>query len=33
LKARNGDTRMSFFKARFENMEVDEMETPPTDKK
>tara|TARA_R110001592_G_scaffold34077_3_gene117367 strand:- start:671 stop:1624 length:954 start_codon:yes stop_codon:yes gene_type:complete len=29
LKARNGDTRMSFFKAAFENMEIHEMETPP----
>lgn len=29
LKARNGDTRMSFFKAHFEKMEVDEMDTPP----
>jgi replicative DNA helicase len=29
LKARNGDTRMSFFKAKFEKMEIDEMDTPP----
>lgn len=30
LKARNGDTRMSFFKAAFEKMEIHEMETPLT---
>jgi len=29
LKARNGDTRMSFFKAEFEKMEISEMDTPP----
>ena len=29
LKARNGDTRMSFFKAAFETMEIHEMDTPP----
>ncbi|MBE18150.1 MAG: hypothetical protein CMH79_05260, partial [Nitrospinae bacterium] len=29
LKARNGDARMSFFKAHFEKMEVAEMDTPP----
>ena len=29
LKARNGDTRMSFFKAQFEKMEIEEMDTPP----
>ena len=29
LKARNGDTRMSFYKAQFEKMEVAEMSTPP----
>ena len=29
LKARNGDTRMSFFKAKFEKMEIEEMDTPP----
>tara|TARA_R110002020_G_scaffold335596_1_gene550763 strand:+ start:5320 stop:6276 length:957 start_codon:yes stop_codon:yes gene_type:complete len=29
LKARNGDARMSFFKAKFENMEIAEMATPP----
>jgi len=29
LKARNGDTRMSFFKALFERMEIQEMDTPP----
>lgn len=28
LKARNGDTRMSFFKAMFEKMEIAEMATP-----
>jgi replicative DNA helicase len=31
LKARNGDTRMSFFKAYFERMEIAEMQTPPTE--
>lgn len=30
LKARNGDARMSFFKAEFETMEVSEMPTPQT---
>ncbi len=30
LKARNGDARMSFFKAEFETMEVSEMLTPQT---
>jgi hypothetical protein len=30
LKARNGDTRMSFFKANFERMEISEMPTPQT---
>lgn len=29
IKCRNGDTRMSFFKAEFERMQVSEMETPP----
>ena len=29
LKARNGDARMSFFKAAFERMEIEEMDTPP----
>ena len=29
LKARNGDTRMSFFKAEFERMQISEMDTPP----
>ena len=29
LKARNGDTRMSFFKAQFERMQITEMDTPP----
>ena len=28
LKARNGDTRMSFFKAKFESMQIEEMPTP-----
>jgi len=28
LKARNGDARMSFFKAAFERMEIEEMNTP-----
>jgi len=28
LKARNGDARMSFFKAEFERMEISEMDTP-----
>ena len=28
LKARNGDSRMSFFKAEFEKMEISEMATP-----
>ncbi len=30
LKARNGDVRMSFFKAEFERMRVSEMATPAT---
>lgn len=30
LKCRNGDTRMSFFKAAFGVMEIHEMDTPPT---
>jgi len=29
LKARNGDARMSFFRAAFEKMEIEEMDTPP----
>ena len=29
LKARNGDTRMSFFRAKFEQMQIAEMDTPP----
>jgi hypothetical protein len=29
LKCRNGDARMSFFKAEFERMKIVEMETPP----
>ena len=28
LKARNGDARMSFFRAEFEQMKVSEMQTP-----
>tara|TARA_R110002051_G_scaffold294404_1_gene359673 strand:- start:873 stop:1829 length:957 start_codon:yes stop_codon:yes gene_type:complete len=28
LKARNGDARMSFFKAKFEQMQIEEMDTP-----
>tara|TARA_R110000772_G_scaffold160585_2_gene271715 strand:+ start:4563 stop:5516 length:954 start_codon:yes stop_codon:yes gene_type:complete len=31
LKARNGDTRMSFFKAVFEEMRIEEMNTPQQD--
>ena len=30
LKARNGDTRMSFFKGEFEKMQISEMPTPQT---
>jgi len=30
LKARNGDVRLSFFKAEFEKMRISEMDTPPT---
>ena len=33
LKARNGDTRMSFFKAMFEKMEIAEMPTPPQEER
>ena len=33
LKARNGDTRMSFFKAAFEKMEIHEMDTPPQEQR
>ena len=33
LKARNGDTRMSFFKAMFEKMEIAEMKTPAMDER
>tara|TARA_R110002153_G_scaffold34900_2_gene103938 strand:+ start:1930 stop:2943 length:1014 start_codon:yes stop_codon:yes gene_type:complete len=33
LKCRNGDTRMSFFEALFHRMEIQEMETPPTQQK
>ena len=33
LKCRNGDTRMSFFKAEFERMQISEMPTPPTQDK
>lgn len=30
LKCRNGDTRMSFFRAEFEKMQISEIPTPPT---
>jgi replicative DNA helicase len=30
IKARNGDTRMSFMRAEFDKMQVSEMDTPPT---
>jgi hypothetical protein len=33
LKCRNGDTRMSFFKAEFEKMKITEMPTPATQEK
>lgn len=33
LKCRNGDTRMSFFKAEFKKMQITEMPTPPTQEK
>jgi replicative DNA helicase len=33
LKCRNGDTRMSFFKAEFHKMEISELETPPLGEK
>jgi replicative DNA helicase len=33
LKCRNGDTRMSFFKAQFDSMRIDEMPTPPQQKR
>lgn len=33
LKCRNGDTRMSFFKAEFTKMKVSEIATPPTQEK
>ena len=33
LKARNGDTRMSFFKAQFEKMQIIEMDTPPQEQR
>lgn len=33
LKCRNGDTRMSFFKAEFSKMRISEMPTPPTQEK
>jgi len=29
LKVRNGDTRLSFFRAEFHNMEIGDMDTPP----
>ena len=33
LKARNGDTRMSFFKAEFERMQISEMDTQPQEQR
>jgi len=33
LKCRNGDARMSFFKAEFERMRISEMPTPPQQEK
>lgn len=33
LKCRNGDTRMSFFKAEFEKMRISEISTPPVQEK
>jgi replicative DNA helicase len=33
LKCRNGDNRMSFFKAEFERMRISEMQTPPQQEK
>ena len=33
LKCRNGDNRMSFFKAEFEKMQIVEADTPPTQEK
>ena len=33
LKCRNGDTRMSFFKAEFHKMQITEMSTPPQQEK
>ena len=33
LKARNGDARMSFFRAKFEQMQIEEMPTPRINKK
>jgi hypothetical protein len=33
LKCRNGNTRMSFFKAEFEKMKIVEMQTPATQEK
>jgi replicative DNA helicase len=33
LKCRNGDTRLSFFKAEFEKMKITEMNTPPIQEK
>jgi hypothetical protein len=33
LKCRNGDTRMSFFKAEFDKMRIVEMTTPATQQK
>ena len=33
LKCRNGDTRMSFFRAQFERMKIVEIATPPQQEK
>jgi hypothetical protein len=33
LKCRNGDTRLSFFKAEFEKMSIAEMNTPAQQEK
>ncbi len=33
LKCRNGDTRLSFFKAEFNKMRISECPTPPTQDK
>jgi hypothetical protein len=33
LKCRSGDTRMSFFRAEFDKMQISEMPTPPQQRK